>query len=79
MTIWRSAAAVSKIAHAEGHTFADGARVAAATETHRADAAVRRREQLTDEALDAPSGKSPRPPAPSPHAMPATMPPPPAP
>ncbi|MGW6145054.1 hypothetical protein ACWFRM_22390 [Streptomyces sp. NPDC055144] len=49
-TIWRSAATVSKIAHTKGLTFARGARVAAATETRRAGAAVWR-EQLAGEAL----------------------------
>ncbi|MGW1489793.1 helix-turn-helix domain-containing protein [Streptomyces sp. NPDC002402] len=49
--IGRSAATVSKIAKAEGLTFAGGARVAAATEARRADAAERR-EQLADNALD---------------------------
>ncbi|MFI1182600.1 helix-turn-helix domain-containing protein [Streptomyces sp. NPDC020799] len=47
----RSAATVSKIAAQEGLTFSGGARVAAATEARRADAAARR-EQLADESLD---------------------------
>ncbi|WP_051778789.1 helix-turn-helix domain-containing protein [Streptomyces sp. NRRL S-241] len=47
----RSAATVSKIAAAEGLTFSGGARVAAATEARRADAAARR-DQLADDALD---------------------------
>ncbi|MEU4067420.1 helix-turn-helix domain-containing protein [Streptomyces wedmorensis] len=47
----RSAATVSKIAAAEGLMFSGGARVAAATEARRADAAARR-EQLADDALD---------------------------
>lgn len=51
----RSAATVSKIAAAEGLTFSGGARVAAATEARRADAAARR-EQLADDALDGASG-----------------------
>lgn len=46
----RGAATISKIARTEGLTFAGGARVAAATEARRADAAARR-EQLADEAL----------------------------
>ncbi|MER7464061.1 helix-turn-helix domain-containing protein [Streptomyces sp. NPDC097981] len=54
--IGRSAATVSKIAKAEGLTFAGGARVAAATEARRADAAARR-EQLADEALDGALGQ----------------------
>jgi hypothetical protein len=49
--IGRGAATVSKIAREEGLTFSGGARVAAATEARRADAAARR-EQLADEALD---------------------------
>lgn len=49
--IGRSAATVSKIAGQEGLTFSGGARVAAATEARRADAAARR-ELLADEALD---------------------------
>ncbi|KAB7834055.1 helix-turn-helix domain-containing protein [Streptomyces mobaraensis] len=47
----RSAATVSKIAAELGLAFSGGARVAAATEARRADAAVRR-EQLADDALD---------------------------
>ncbi|MFF4738793.1 helix-turn-helix domain-containing protein [Streptomyces sp. NPDC001262] len=47
----RSAATVSKIAAQEGLGFSGGARVAAATEARRADAAARR-ELLADEALD---------------------------
>ncbi|MFJ6013004.1 helix-turn-helix domain-containing protein [Streptomyces sp. NPDC092952] len=47
----RSAATVSKIAAALGLAFSGGARVAAATEAVRADAAARR-EQLADDALD---------------------------
>lgn len=47
----RAAATVSKIAADLGLTFSGGARVAAATETRRADAAARR-EQLADNALD---------------------------
>lgn len=54
--IERSAATVSKIAAAEGLTFSGGARVAAATEAHRADAAARR-EKLADEALDGALGQ----------------------
>ncbi|GGY65535.1 helix-turn-helix domain-containing protein [Streptomyces xanthochromogenes] len=54
--IRRSAATVSKIAAAEGLTFSGGARVAAATEARRADAAARR-EQLADEALDGALGQ----------------------
>ncbi|MFI5686775.1 helix-turn-helix domain-containing protein [Streptomyces sp. NPDC051636] len=50
-SIGRSAATVSKIAREEGLTFTGGARVAAATEARRADAAARR-ELLADEALD---------------------------
>ncbi|MEL3944485.1 helix-turn-helix domain-containing protein [Streptomyces sp. LNU-CPARS28] len=52
----RGAATVSKIAAELGLTFAGGARVAAATEAHRADSAVRR-EQLADEALDGALGQ----------------------
>ncbi|MFE6689629.1 helix-turn-helix domain-containing protein [Streptomyces sp. NPDC057743] len=55
-TIGRSAATVSKIARAEGLTFSGGARVAAATEARRADAAARR-ELLADEALDGALGQ----------------------
>ncbi|MFD7716191.1 helix-turn-helix domain-containing protein [Streptomyces sp. NPDC059814] len=55
-TIGRSAATVSKIARTEGLTFSGGARVAAATEARRADAAARR-EQLADEALDGALGQ----------------------
>lgn len=47
----RGAATVSKIAAAEGLSFSGGARVAAATDARRADAAARR-EQLADDALD---------------------------
>ncbi|MFD9863483.1 helix-turn-helix domain-containing protein [Streptomyces alboflavus] len=54
--IGRGAATVSKIAAAEGLTFSGGARVAAATEAHRADAAARR-EQLADDALDGALGQ----------------------
>ncbi|MFD9789640.1 helix-turn-helix domain-containing protein [Streptomyces sp. NPDC059070] len=54
--IGRGAATVSKIAAAEGLTFAGGARVAAATEAHRQDAAARR-EQLADESLDGALGQ----------------------
>lgn len=54
--IGRGAATVSKIAAAEGLTFAGGARVAAATEVTRADAAARR-EQLADDALDGALGQ----------------------
>ncbi|MFF8534106.1 helix-turn-helix domain-containing protein [Streptomyces sp. NPDC015532] len=54
--IGRGAATVSKIANELGLTFAGGARVAAATEAHRADAAARR-EQLADEALDGALGQ----------------------
>ncbi|WP_053649790.1 MULTISPECIES: helix-turn-helix domain-containing protein [unclassified Streptomyces] len=50
-TINRAAATVSKIANELGLTFTGGARVAAATHAHRADAAARR-ELLADEALD---------------------------
>ncbi|CAM5608168.1 hypothetical protein GCM10010329_17240 [Streptomyces spiroverticillatus] len=52
----RSAATVSKIARAEGLAFSGGARVAAATEARRADAAARR-ELLADEALDGALGQ----------------------
>ncbi|MCQ8829848.1 helix-turn-helix domain-containing protein [Streptomyces malaysiensis] len=52
----RSAATVSKIAREEGLTFSGGARVAAATEARRADAAARR-ELLADEALDGALGQ----------------------
>ncbi|MFD9069502.1 helix-turn-helix domain-containing protein [Streptomyces lasiicapitis] len=54
--IGRSAATVSKIARQEGLTFAGGARVAAATEARRADAAARR-DQLADDALDGALGQ----------------------
>lgn len=54
--IKRSPSTVSKIAEALGLTFAGGARVAAATEAHRADAAARR-ELLADEALDGALGQ----------------------
>lgn len=54
--IKRSASTVSKIAEALGLTFAGGARVAAATEARRADAAARR-ELLADEALDGALGQ----------------------
>ncbi|MFC8495320.1 helix-turn-helix domain-containing protein [Streptomyces sp. NPDC057235] len=47
----RAAATVSKIAADLGLAFSGGARVAAATEARRADAAARR-EQLADDALD---------------------------
>ncbi|MEU3321582.1 helix-turn-helix domain-containing protein [Streptomyces sp. NPDC006785] len=50
-TTGRSAATVSKIAADLGLAFSGGARVAAATEARRADAAARR-EQLADTALD---------------------------
>lgn len=50
--IERSAATVSKIAAHEGLAFSGGARVAAATEARRADAAARR-EQLAEDSLDA--------------------------
>ncbi|MGW2484954.1 helix-turn-helix domain-containing protein [Streptomyces sp. NPDC001571] len=50
-TTGRSAATVSKIARELGLAFSGGARVAAATEARRADAAARR-ELLADEALD---------------------------
>ncbi|MFD7236446.1 helix-turn-helix domain-containing protein [Streptomyces syringium] len=49
--IQRSAATVSKIVREEGLAFSGGARVAAATEARRADAAARR-ELLADESLD---------------------------
>ncbi|MEU5330904.1 MULTISPECIES: helix-turn-helix domain-containing protein [Streptomyces] len=52
----RGAATVSKIAGELGLTFAGGARVAAATEAHRADSAARR-EQLADESLDGALGQ----------------------
>ncbi|WP_369377642.1 hypothetical protein [Streptomyces sp. cg36] len=55
-TIGRGAATVSKIAAELGLTFSGGARVAAATEAHRQDAAARR-EQLADEALDGALGQ----------------------
>jgi predicted transcriptional regulator len=51
-SIGRAPASVSKIAKSEGLTFSGGARVAAATEARRADAAAAR-EQLAAEALDA--------------------------
>ncbi|ARX85641.1 hypothetical protein SMD44_05105 [Streptomyces alboflavus] len=54
--IGRSTSSVSKMAADLGLTFAGGARVAAATEAHRADAAARR-EQLADEALDGALGQ----------------------
>ncbi|MFM9368083.1 helix-turn-helix domain-containing protein [Streptomyces sp. Da 82-17] len=54
--IGRSAATVSKIAREAGLTFTGGARVAAATEARRADAAARR-EQLADDALDGALGQ----------------------
>lgn len=54
--IGRSAASVSKIARELGLTFSGGARVAAATEARRADAAARR-ELLADEALDGALGQ----------------------
>ena len=54
--IKRSASTVSKIAESLGLTFAGGARVAAATEARRADAAARR-ELLADEALDGALGQ----------------------
>lgn len=50
-SIGRGAATVSKIASELGLTFAGGARVVAATEARRADAAARRA-QLADDALD---------------------------
>ncbi|WP_370420359.1 helix-turn-helix domain-containing protein [Streptomyces sp. QH1-20] len=50
-TIGRSASTVSKIAAQEGLAFSGGARVAAATESRRADAAARR-VLLADESLD---------------------------
>ncbi|MGW7413419.1 helix-turn-helix domain-containing protein [Streptomyces sp. NPDC054863] len=52
----RSAATVSKIARSEGLAFSGGARVAAATEARRADAAARR-ELLAYEALDGALGQ----------------------
>ncbi|MFF0744201.1 helix-turn-helix domain-containing protein [Streptomyces sp. NPDC004111] len=52
----RSASTISKIARAEGLAFSGGARVAAATEARRADAAARR-EQLADEALNGALGQ----------------------
>lgn len=52
----RSAATVSKIARELGLAFSGGARVAAATEARRADAAARR-ELLADEALDGALGQ----------------------
>ncbi|MFE1770280.1 helix-turn-helix domain-containing protein [Streptomyces sp. NPDC059008] len=52
----RGTATVSKIAAELGLTFAGGARVAAATEAHRADAAARR-ELLAEEALDGALGQ----------------------
>lgn len=52
----RSASTVSKIARDLGLTFAGGARVAAATEARRSDAAARR-ELLADEALDGALGQ----------------------
>ena len=55
-SIGRSAASVSKIARELGLTFSGGARVAAATEARRADAAARR-ELLADEALDGALGQ----------------------
>ncbi|MFE2033052.1 hypothetical protein ACFXBB_07270 [Streptomyces scopuliridis] len=55
-SIGRSAASVSKIARKLGLTFNGGARVAAATEARRADAAARR-ELLADEALDGALGQ----------------------
>ncbi|MFD9813725.1 helix-turn-helix domain-containing protein [Streptomyces sp. NPDC059080] len=55
-TIGRSAASVSKIARERGLTFSGGARVAAATEARRADAAARR-ELLADESLDGALGQ----------------------
>ncbi|MFC8095357.1 hypothetical protein [Streptomyces sp. NPDC057301] len=55
-SIGRSAASVSKIARELGLTFAGGARVAAATEARRADAAARR-DLLADEALDGALGQ----------------------
>ncbi|EPH40347.1 helix-turn-helix domain-containing protein [Streptomyces aurantiacus] len=54
--IGRSPSSVSKIAADLGLAFAGGARVAAATEAHRADAAARR-EQLADDALDGALGQ----------------------
>ncbi|MEV0438977.1 helix-turn-helix domain-containing protein [Streptomyces spectabilis] len=55
-TMGRGAATVSKIANELGLDFSGGARVAAATEAHRADAATRR-EQLADDALDGALGQ----------------------
>jgi transposase-like protein len=55
-TIGRSASTVSKIARELGLGFPGGARVAAATEARRADAAARR-ELLADEALDGALGQ----------------------
>lgn len=55
-TIKRSAATISKIAGELGLSFSGGARVAAAMEARRADAAVRR-ELLADEALDGSLGQ----------------------
>ncbi|MFI6055516.1 hypothetical protein ACIBCO_36200 [Streptomyces violascens] len=55
-TTGRSAATVSKIARELGLAFSGGARVAAATEARRADAATRR-ELLADEALDGALGQ----------------------
>lgn len=52
----RSASTVSKIARELGLAFSGGARVAAATEARRADAAARR-EQLADGALDGALGQ----------------------
>lgn len=75
--IGRSAATVSKIAGQEGLTFSGGARVAAATEARRADAAARR-ELLADESLDGALRQVERVGALTPRGMPATMPPPPA-
>lgn len=54
--IGRGAATVSKIANGLGLTFAGGARIAAATEAHRADTAARR-EQLAENALDGALGQ----------------------
>ncbi|MEU7163129.1 helix-turn-helix domain-containing protein [Streptomyces morookaense] len=55
-TIGRGAASVSKIAAELGLAFSGGARVTAATEARRADAAARR-ELLADEALDGALGQ----------------------
>lgn len=52
----RSASTVSKIARELGLAFSGGARVAAATEARRADAAARR-EQLADDSLDGALGQ----------------------